>query len=209
MTRIKGGVHANKRRKNILERAKGYRGIRSKKLHAAHEALMRAGRYAFAHRRDKKTDFRQLWIVRLNAALRENGQKSYSTFINKLKKADIKLDRKVLAQFASEHPTIFSRIAKQVVKTKPPLCMAGSSLQHSTRYPLVPLVGSSRFTTVRGSILTNPEGCTSAVALHFNCKIVLSATCTRSQPSLVTFARRYRLRMWAEHSPPIRGSVLI
>ncbi|MEK7126281.1 MAG: 50S ribosomal protein L20 [Patescibacteria group bacterium] len=115
MTRIKGGVHANKRRKNILERAKGYRGIRSKKIHAAHEALMRAGRYAFAHRRDKKTDFRQLWIVRLNAALRENGHKSYSTFISKLKKADIRLDRKVLAQFASEHPAIFSRIAKQIV----------------------------------------------------------------------------------------------
>ncbi|MBI4066062.1 50S ribosomal protein L20 [Candidatus Kaiserbacteria bacterium] len=121
MTRIKGGVHANKRRKNILERAKGYRGIRSKKLHAAHEALMRAGRYAFAHRRDKKTDFRQLWIVRLNAALRDlpaqagNRPMSYSTFINKLKKSGITLDRKVLAQFASDHPQIFSRIAKQVI----------------------------------------------------------------------------------------------
>jgi len=114
MTRIKGGVHANKRRKNILERAKGYRGIRSKKLHAAHEALMRAGRYAFAHRRDKKTDFRQIWIVRLNAAVRDNGHKSYSSFIGKLKKTGFQLDRKVLAQFASEHPQIFARIAKQV-----------------------------------------------------------------------------------------------
>lgn len=106
---------ANKRRKNILLRAKGYRGLRSKKLNYAHEALMRAGRYAFAHRRDKKTDFRQLWIVRLNAALRENGHKSYSTFINKLKKSEIKLDRKVLAEFAALHPEIFTRIAKQVV----------------------------------------------------------------------------------------------
>ena len=106
---------AQKRRKNILERAKGYRGVRSKKERYAHEALMRAGRYAFAHRRDKKTDFRQLWIVRLNAALRENGHRSYSTFINKLKKSGIKLDRKVLAQFASEHPEIFSRIAKKIV----------------------------------------------------------------------------------------------
>ena len=106
---------AQKRRKNILERAKGYRGVRSKKERYAHEALMRAGRYAFAHRRDKKTDFRQLWIVRLNAALRENGHKSYSTFINKLKKSGFKLDRKVLAQFASEYPAIFSRIVKQVV----------------------------------------------------------------------------------------------
>jgi large subunit ribosomal protein L20 len=106
---------AQKRRKNILERAKGYRGVRSKKERYAHEALMRAGRYAFAHRRDKKTDFRQLWIVRLNAAVRENGHQSYSTFINKLKKSGFKLDRKVLAQFAAEHPAIFARIAKQVV----------------------------------------------------------------------------------------------
>lgn len=105
---------AQKRRTNILERAKGYRGIRSKKLKTAHEALMRAGRYAFAHRRDKKTVFRQLWIVRLNAAVRENGHKSYSTFIAKLKKNGFALDRKVLAEFASEHPEIFSRIAKQV-----------------------------------------------------------------------------------------------
>lgn len=106
---------AQKRRKNILERAKGYRGIRSKKEKFAHEALMRAGRYSFAHRRDKKTDFRQLWIVRLNAAVRENGHKSYSTFIAKLKKTGFALDRKVLAEFASEHPTIFARISKQVV----------------------------------------------------------------------------------------------
>lgn len=106
---------ANKRRKNVLERAKGYRGLRSKKLNYAHEALMRAGRYAFAHRRDKKTDFRQLWIVRLNAAVRENGHKSYSTFIAKLKKTGFQLDRKVLAEFASDHPAIFERIAKQVI----------------------------------------------------------------------------------------------
>jgi len=114
MTRIKGGVMAQKRRKNILARAKGYRHGRSKKERYAHEALMRAGKYAFAHRRDKKTDFRQLWIVRLNAAVRDNGHKSYSTFIHKLKTADIQLDRKVLSEFASDRPEIFSRIAKQV-----------------------------------------------------------------------------------------------
>ena len=106
---------ALKRRRNMLKRAKGYRGNRSKKLNFAHEALMRAGRYAFAHRRDKKTAFRQLWIVRLNAAVRENGHASYSSFINKLKKTGFELDRKVLAQFASEHPQIFARIAKKVV----------------------------------------------------------------------------------------------
>src|ERR1700756_4639584 len=114
MTRIKGGVLANKRRKNVLERAKGYRGLRSKKLNYAHEALMRAGRYAFAHRKDKKTAFRQLWIVRLNAAVRAHGFQSYSTFINKLHKANIGLDRKTLAYFASEKPEMFARIAKQI-----------------------------------------------------------------------------------------------
>ena len=106
---------ANKKRKNVLERAKGYRGLRSKKKNYAHEALMRAGRYAFAHRRDKKTDFRQLWIVRLNAAVRDNGHQSYSTFIAKLKKNGFALDRKVLAEFATLHPEIFKRISKQVV----------------------------------------------------------------------------------------------
>lgn len=105
---------ANKRRKNMLARAKGYRGIRSKKLNFANEALMRAGRYAFAHRRDKKTAFRQLWIVRLNAAVREAGHQSYSTFMSSIAKAGIALDRKVLAEFATEKPEIFARIAKKV-----------------------------------------------------------------------------------------------
>lgn len=105
---------AQKRRKNLLARAKGYRHGRSKKERQAHEAVMRAGRYAFAHRRDKKNDFRSLWIVRLNAAVRENGHASYSTFINKLKKGGIELDRKVLAEFAAEHPETFTRIAKKV-----------------------------------------------------------------------------------------------
>ena len=80
-----------------------------------HEVLMRAGKYSFAHRKDKKTDFRQLWIVRLNAAVRESGFKSYSTFIAKLKKNGFILDRKVLAEFASDRPEIFARISKQVV----------------------------------------------------------------------------------------------
>lgn len=115
MTRVKGGVMAQKRRKNVLARAKGYRHGRSKKERQAHEAIMRAGKYAFAHRRDKKTDFRQLWIVRLNAAVRENGHQSYSTFINKLKKNGVSLDRKVLATLAVEHPEIFTRVATKLV----------------------------------------------------------------------------------------------
>ena len=80
---------ANKRRKNMLSRAKGYRHGRGTKKRQAHEAIMRAGKYAFNDRREKKNVFRQLWIVRLNAAVRENGHKSYSTFINKLKKGGI------------------------------------------------------------------------------------------------------------------------
>lgn len=105
---------AQKRRKNLLARAKGYRHGRSTKERQAHEALLHAGRYAFAHRRDKKTDFRQLWIVRLNAAVRENGHQSYSTFIAKLKKHGFGLDRKVLSQFAAEQPEVFARISKQI-----------------------------------------------------------------------------------------------
>lgn len=75
---------------------------------------MHAGKNAFDHRRDKKTDFRQLWIVRMNAALRELGVKSYSTFIDAMKKKEIGLDRKVLATFAATEPEIFARIVKQV-----------------------------------------------------------------------------------------------
>jgi large subunit ribosomal protein L20 len=115
MPRVKGGVQSAKTRRNILKRAKGYRHGRSKKERAANESLVHAGKQAFAHRRDKKTAFRQLWIVRLNAAVREQGHKSYSTFIAKLKKHGFALDRKVLAQFATENPEIFARISKQVV----------------------------------------------------------------------------------------------
>lgn len=114
MSRVKGGIIAAKRRRNILKRAKGYRGIRSKKERFAKEALVHAGKNAFNHRKDKKTDMRQLWIVRLNAAVRDNGQKSYSTFINKLKKGGYQLDRKVLSQLAMNQPEVFSRIAQKV-----------------------------------------------------------------------------------------------
>lgn len=114
MARVKGGVAAQKSRKNLLSRAKGYRYGRSTKRKQAQEAVLHAGKYAFNHRKDKKTDFRQLWIVRLNAAVRENGLTSYSTFIGSLKKQNIELDRKVLAQFAAEQPEVFSRIAAKV-----------------------------------------------------------------------------------------------
>ena len=114
MPRVKGGVISLKRRKNVLKRAKGYRHGRSKKERAAKESLVHAGKQAFAHRRDKKNDMRSLWIVRLNAAVRDNGHKSYSTFIAKLKKEGIMLDRKVLSTLAEKNPEVFARIAKKV-----------------------------------------------------------------------------------------------
>ncbi len=114
MTRVKGGTTSLKRRKNILARAKGYRHSRSTKKKHAKEALAHAGKYAFAHRRDKKNVFRQLWIVRLNAAVRENGFRSYSVFIDVLKKRESILDRRVLSEIAKDKPELFARIAKEL-----------------------------------------------------------------------------------------------
>lgn len=114
MPRVKGGLISAKRRRNVLKRAKGYRHERSKKERRAKESLVHAGKQAFAHRRDKKNEFRQLWIVRLNAALRENGVKNYSSFVATLKKNGVMLDRKVLAEFAAEHPETFTRILAKV-----------------------------------------------------------------------------------------------
>src|SRR3989344_4550524 len=114
MARVKGGIIAAKRRRNVLKRAKGYRHGRSTMCRLAKESLVHAGKNAFNHRRDKKTDYRQLWIVRLNAALRDMGFKSYSTFIDKKAKANIELDRKVLSELAVKHPETFERIVKKV-----------------------------------------------------------------------------------------------
>jgi len=114
MPRVKGGVIAAKRRRSVLKRAKGFRHGRSTKERLAKEALRHAGKNAFDHRRDKKNDFRQLWIVRLNAAIRENGYQSYSTFMDALKKKGFGLDRKVLAELAQKRPEAFTRVAKQV-----------------------------------------------------------------------------------------------
>ena len=102
---------AMKHRRNVLARAKGYRFGRSKKEVEAKVALRKAGSHAFAHRRDKKNDMRKLWNVRMNAALRELGT-TYSKFINALKKKDIKLDRKIMADLAENHPTIFNKVVE-------------------------------------------------------------------------------------------------
>ncbi len=115
MARVKGGVTSNKRRKNILAMTKGYRFSRSTKKRAAKEAIFHAGKYAFAHRRDKKGDFRRLWTVRLNAGLRQiNPDFSYSTFINAMNKKNIKLNRKMLSELANQNPESFARIVKKV-----------------------------------------------------------------------------------------------
>lgn len=114
MARVKRGTLKNKRRKNILAQTKGYRFGRKSKERVAREAIVHAGSHAFRHRRTKKREFRQLWTIRLNAALREGGFASYSKFIGALKKKNIALDRKSLASLAKDHPEVFTRLAKHV-----------------------------------------------------------------------------------------------
>ena len=113
MTRVTRGLVSQKRRKNVLKAAKGYRLQRSKKERSAKVALRKAGVHAFSHRRDKKNDMRKLWNVRLNAALRENGT-TYSKFINAIKKNNVELDRKVLSEIAETNPAAFASLVKQV-----------------------------------------------------------------------------------------------
>ena len=112
MARVKGGVQAKARHKTVLKQAKGYRGSRSKTYKVAKQAVMRAGQYAYRDRRVKKRVFRSLWIVRINAAARDNGM-TYSQLIAGLKKANIDLDRKVLASLAVKDKEAFSLIAEQ------------------------------------------------------------------------------------------------
>lgn len=114
MARVKRGVTKLKRRRNILSQVKGYRFGRSKKKRVAKEAIFHAGTYAFKHRRAKKREYRNLWTVRINAALREGGFPSYSKFIDSLKKGNVTLDRKSLASLAKDYPETFSRFAKQI-----------------------------------------------------------------------------------------------
>lgn len=113
MTRVKKGVNALKTRRNVLKQVKGYRHGRSTKERQAYEAISHAGAYAFAHRRDKKGDFRRLWNVRLNAALREHGW-SYSKFIGAMKKKGMTVNRKMLSEIAHKNPESFKRIVESV-----------------------------------------------------------------------------------------------
>ncbi|MCB9809072.1 50S ribosomal protein L20 [Candidatus Nomurabacteria bacterium] len=113
MVRIKGGTTANKTRRNILKKVKGYQFGRSTKEREARTAMYHAGNNAFAHRRRKKGDFRRLWSIRINAALRPL-EISYSKFIGALNKKGFSVNRKMLQQIAQENPESFTRIVEQV-----------------------------------------------------------------------------------------------
>ena len=112
MPRVKRGVTARAAHKKVLAQAKGFRGRRENVFRIAKEAVMKAGQYAYRDRRDRKREFRALWIARINAAARELGM-SYSAFMNGLKKAAIEIDRKVLADLAVADKAAFAKIAEQ------------------------------------------------------------------------------------------------
>ncbi|OQX11892.1 MAG: 50S ribosomal protein L20 [Thiothrix lacustris] len=112
MARVKRGVTAHARHKKILKLAKGYYGARSRVYRVAHQAVIKAGQYAFRDRRQKKRQFRALWIVRINAGARMFGL-SYSRMMNGLKKANVSLDRKVLADLAVHDITAFGAVAEK------------------------------------------------------------------------------------------------
>lgn len=113
MPRVKRGVTAKKRHKKILKKAKGYYGARSRVYRVAKQAVIKAAQYAYRDRKQRKRQFRALWIIRINAATRELGL-SYSRFINGLKKANIQIDRKILADLAVHNKEAFAVIVERV-----------------------------------------------------------------------------------------------
>ena len=113
MPRVKRGVTARARHKKVIKQAKGFRGRRGNVYRVAKQAVMKAGQYAYRDRRQKKRQFRSLWIARINAAVRELGM-TYSAFMSGLKRANIEIDRKVLADLAVLDKAAFAKIAGQV-----------------------------------------------------------------------------------------------
>lgn len=111
MARVKRAMMTRKRRKKTLKMAKGYFGAKSKRFKMAKQAVMKSGNYAYIGRKQKKRDFRRLWITRINAAARLNGM-SYSTFINGLKKQNIEVNRKMLADLAVNDPAAFAKLVE-------------------------------------------------------------------------------------------------
>ncbi len=118
MPRVKRGVTAHARHKKILKEAKGYYGARSKVYRVAKQAVIKAGQYAYRDRRQKKRQFRALWIARINAGARDNGL-SYSRMIDGLKKAGVEVDRKMLADLAIHDKAAFSALAEQAKASLP------------------------------------------------------------------------------------------
>ncbi|MGN0452706.1 MAG: 50S ribosomal protein L20 [Ruminococcus sp.] len=113
MARVKGAMMTRKRRKKVLKLAKGYYGAKSKHFKMAKQAVMKSGNYAYIGRKQKKRDFRRLWITRISAACKLNGT-NYSQFMNGLKKANIALNRKMLAEIAVSDPAAFTKLVEQV-----------------------------------------------------------------------------------------------
>lgn len=114
--RVKTGFTRRRRHKKILKKARGYYGQKSRSFRKAKEAVIKSLQYAYAHRKQKKQDFRKLWIIRINAAARQHGL-SYSTFMGGLKRLGIDLNRKVLADLAVEDPNAFAQLAARVKET--------------------------------------------------------------------------------------------
>ena len=112
MSRVKRSVHARKKRRDTLARAKGYRGEKHSSYKRAKEQLLKSDSYAYRDRRNKKRDFRRLWITRINAAARQEGM-SYSQFMHGMRLAEIELDRKILADIAVRDPETFRRFAER------------------------------------------------------------------------------------------------
>ena len=112
MPRAKRSVHARKKRRKVLEQAKGYRGTKHSSYRRAKEQVQRSGQYAYRDRRVRKREFRKLWIVRINAGARLNGL-SYNTFMHGLRLAEIELDRKILADLAVSDPQSFASLAER------------------------------------------------------------------------------------------------
>ena len=110
MTRVKGGTVTRRRHKKLLEQTKGHRGTKHTLYRRAHQSLLKALSYSYRHRRERKGDFRSLWIVRINAAARQEGL-SYSRFMDGLKKAGVDINRKILADMAVRDPNAFSQLA--------------------------------------------------------------------------------------------------
>jgi len=113
VARVKGAVTTRARHKKVLKRAKGYYGAKSIRFRMANQAVMKSGMYAYVGRKNKKRDFRRLWIARINAAARQNGM-SYSKFINGLKKANININRKMLAEMAVSDSQGFAALVEKI-----------------------------------------------------------------------------------------------